>query len=565
MVNKSTKRRIRKNRRKVKRGIRHRIINQSINPNLSVRSNVISTNIPQNSNTSVRSKIMQNLQNPLLPIALSQTPPNVNLDAINNMRNQNDARQQQINDYKRAKDDELARKKELDKDEDKLKKDVKEAEKKYEEEKEQRIFMEKQNEEKEKLLKKAEKEREEANTLSEKLLKMNMELTKRENTYDLDNLRNQRDTLKVAIAEMEHNIQQQQYDFDKKQFTEEIKDLESKNKELDDKKKELQEMSSKYKREDGLKKLAEIQHKNNLKKYQTEIAEKRFKILQDNFNLKIQLQSELSKEDMDKINAEEKAKLEAAIQENIRLQQAIKDTELSRKIYNEQHDLLETEKLKNVHLQNDLYKSKQLNDITDSTNINEELQKTMTDNVNNSKKLEQLNMLEKSRNDNMQSTIKAKSAETAANYYLTQESLTVQQQLIESEKQTLNNLKKTEALNDLEKAQHELWKSNIAQSKAQYLVNNNDANVVTQVAYLENELSNTQNIASEKMAEKQIVINSINERYNVTPDEVIQKFYVENPKYQPVNAGSPENYPLEYLQELDRDLAAYIDKNGTSN
>ena len=565
MVNKSTKRRIRKNRRKVKRGIRHRIINQSINPNLSVRSNVISTNIPQNSNTSVRSKIMQNLQNPLLPIALSQTPPNVNFDAINNMRNQNDVRQQQINDTKRAKDDELARKKHLDEQELKMKNETKEAEKKYEEEKKQRILMEKQIAKKEKQIKKAEDEKEEANRLAETYRKMTKKYAGLKNEFDLNELKNQRDSMKANIAEMEFNIQQQQAEIEQQGLRQEITSLEAKNKILDVRKKEIQDMSKRYTGSVGLQKLANVQHQHNLKKYHTNIAEKRLKILEDNYNMELQLQSALSKEDMDKINAEERKKLEAAIQENIRLNKAIKDNELSRKIYNEQHDSLESEQLKNIHLQNDLYRSQQLNNITDSTNINEELQKTTIANAQMKKEIEQLNMLEKSRNDNMESSIKLEKATTAANYYLTQESLTVQQKIIDAEKQTLNNLKKTEALNDLSKAEQELWKSNIAQSKAKYLLDNNDANVVSQVVFLENELSNAKNNLSQLYTNIQNIKDSISARIGMISKDILQQFYDENPKYQVANTENPPEFSLGFLEDFDRDLGAYIDKIGTSN
>ena len=37
-----------------------------------------------------------------------------------------------------------------------------------------------------------------------------------------------------------------------------------------------------------------------------------------------------------------------------------------------------------------------------------------------------------------------------------------------------------------------------------------------------------------------------------------------NPEYSPIQNVYLNNFPLEYLQELDKDLAAYIDKFGTS-
>ncbi|KAH0786069.1 hypothetical protein GPJ56_010044 [Histomonas meleagridis] len=104
--------------------------------------------------------MMANLQNPFLPVALSQTPQNINLDAIHNMRNQNDVRQQQINDTRREKQDELARKKNLDEQERNMKKATKAAEAKYNEEKQKREMAEREIERQHELANKAQQETE---------------------------------------------------------------------------------------------------------------------------------------------------------------------------------------------------------------------------------------------------------------------------------------------------------------------------------------------------------------------------------------------------------------------
>ena len=173
-------------------------------------------------------------------------------------------------------------------------------------------------------------------------------------------------------------------------------------------------------------------------------------------------------------------------------------------------------------------------------------------------------MIEKSRDKFIKSYYEAEEANAAADYYLTKESIDLQNKLVETEKQTVHMLKKTEELNNLAKAEQELRKSNIAQSKAKYMIDNNDATAVAQVAYLENELSKAQNNLSQITENIQIVKNSIEEKYKIYPNEVIGGFFANNPKYQPVNVGDLNNFSLEYLQELDKDLAAYIDQYGTS-
>ncbi|KAH0790309.1 hypothetical protein GPJ56_005882 [Histomonas meleagridis] len=317
MTKKSIKRRIRKNKKTVKRSVRHKIVSQisTINPNASltrgsnltrfgVRSNIMPTS-NNNSSGSARSQMLANM-NSLLPIASSQTSQNINLDAIHNMRNQNDLRQQQINDTKREKDDELARKKYLDEQEQKMKKATKEVEKKYIEEKKQREIMEKHIEEQEKQLRRAEQEQEEANRLTDTYREMTKKYAGLKNTFDMNELKSKRDFMKATIAEMEFNIQQQQAEIDQSQIKKEIDSLEAKTKMLNERKKQAQELAKKYQGEVGLSLLVKAQHEKNLATYQTKVVEERLEVLEKNQKLKAQYQAALSQADMDKINEAER-------------------------------------------------------------------------------------------------------------------------------------------------------------------------------------------------------------------------------------------------------------------
>ncbi|KAH0786547.1 hypothetical protein GPJ56_009618 [Histomonas meleagridis] len=195
----------RKTKKNVKRGLRHllsqsshanRLITQAptINPNASVRANILPSPNNQNSN-SARSQMMANLQNPFLPVALSQTPQNINLDAIHNMRNQNDVRQQQINDTRREKQDELARKKKnLDEQERNMKKATKAAEAKYNEEKQKREMAEREIERQHELANKAQQE-------TERYEKALAELKKTQYKGDIDLLKDQNATIQAQLAE----------------------------------------------------------------------------------------------------------------------------------------------------------------------------------------------------------------------------------------------------------------------------------------------------------------------------------------------------------------------------
>ncbi|KAH0785183.1 hypothetical protein GPJ56_010826 [Histomonas meleagridis] len=202
-------------------------------------------------------------------------------------------RQQQINDTKREKDDELARKKYLDEQEQKMKKATKEAEQKYNEEQKQRKIMEKHIEEQEKQLRKAEQEKEEANRFTDTYREMTKKYAGLKNTFDLNELKSKRDFMKAAIAEKEMNIQQQQAEIDQSQVKKEIDSLTAKNKMLDERQKQVQELAKKYQDETGLTKLVKAQHENNLKTYQTKVAEQRLKVLEKNYNSKAQYQAAL--------------------------------------------------------------------------------------------------------------------------------------------------------------------------------------------------------------------------------------------------------------------------------
>ena len=549
MVNKS-KRRSRKSNKKIKRSIRHRIIKQSINPNLSIRSNVLNQNQPQTVGNSVRSRIMQNLQNPLLPITFSQTPPNVNLDAINNMRNQNDTRQQQVNDAKRDLADEQTRKKQLDEQQSKTEKELKK--------------LKKANEELAEKNKKTEAELEEANSLSEKLFEMNKKHAQLDNTYNLKELQNKRDTLKVAIAEMEYNIQQQQAEIDQNQIRKEIESLTEKNKMLDARKREVQEMAKKYAGNVGLSQLVKAQHDNNLKKYHTGIAEKRLKILEENYNMQIQLQAALSQEDMNDLAEEEKTKLQKAVEENIKLQQDLRDMELANRSYEEQYNILQQEKINTVRLEAEYEKASQIKKYQDNHKLDENIKNTIIANAQKKKEIEHMNMLEKSRDKLIQSKYELEGAKTAADYYTTQQSIDKYNQLVQVEKETNDKLKQADDYNDLAKAKKELRKSEIELEKSKDLAEKNTASHVAQIAYHTKKMAEAEDNLANVITTEQNISDSIKARISQIPPEVLQQFYDENPKYSIANSEDPALLDLRFLQEMDRDLTAFINKIGTN-
>ena len=559
MTKKSIKRRIRKSKKTVKRSVRHKIVSQipTINPNASIRSNLIPTS-NNNSSGSARSQMLANM-NPLLPIALSQTPQNINLDAIHNMRNQNDLRQQQINDTKREKDDELARKKYLDEQEQKMKKATKEAEKKYIEEKKQREIMEKHIEEQEKQLRRAEQEQEEANRLTDTYREMTKKYAGLKNTFDMNELKSKRDFMKAAIAEMEMNIQQQQAEIDQSQIKKEIDSLEAKTKMLNERKKQAQELAKKYQSEVGLSLLVKARHEENLATYQTKVVEERLEVLEKNQKLKAQYQAALSQAEMEKINEAEREAITAAIQENIRLEQAIRDRELDQRLYDEQRQLLEKEMKRKIHLNAELDKVTENNKNNDFLDPEGDLQKAIVVNARKQKAIEQNQQLEKAREKQFESWKQEQEAEAAANYYMTPESIALQEKIVEAEKQKIMSDKKTEELNNSLKANEELWKSGVAQQKAQYMLNNNDASMVTQVKYMEEQLAEAKKNLANHAEALQSVKAAIDEKYRIVPQPILNEFYVKNPKYQYAASNDPTKLSLEYLQGLDKDLGEFID------
>ena len=109
-MTKSVKRSVKKNKKIAKkRSIRHKIVKSNI-----VKSNIVKSNNVKKDiiNRGARSQMLNNIdQIPIIP----QTPPNVNLDNISNMRTRNENIQEEINANKRSIQDLETERKRLEK------------------------------------------------------------------------------------------------------------------------------------------------------------------------------------------------------------------------------------------------------------------------------------------------------------------------------------------------------------------------------------------------------------------------------------------------------------------
>ncbi|KAH0790310.1 hypothetical protein GPJ56_005883 [Histomonas meleagridis] len=119
--------------------------------------------------------------------------------------------------------------------------------------------------------------------------------------------------------------------------------------------------------------------------------------------------------------------------------------------------------------------------------------------------------------------------------------------------------KKTEELNNSLKAKEELWQSGVAQQKAQYMLDNNDASMVTQVKYMEEQLTEARKNLAHHAEALQSVKAAIDEKYRIVPQPILNEFYAKNPKYQYAASNDPTKLTVEYLQGLDKDLGEFID------
>ena len=518
--------------------------------NQSVRANIQGNIQGNNANSSsARAQMLSNMAMQL-PIIAQSPNNNVNWDMINNMRNNNDARQQQINDFKRAKDDENAIQKQLDR----LEQSIisKDNENK---------LLSKQNKDLEKknaILEHKNKEADRLSSISRELMIENNQLT---NTLDAKQLKSDRDIALAYNAELKMNIDNLNHQIETNQIKIDIDRYNKENRELAAKKKALQETNQKLNSNAGIANLANAQHEYNLKKRQVDILEKRNKFLADKQELELKRLSMLTPEELNKLTTEEQQQLNAVIEKNIGLEASIRQLSDEHAIYDKQHRLLQEEKLKGVDLQKQYMEQKRIDEIHDSLSIDDDLDKTIKSNVETEHKTKRLKELNDS-NEKLYNSLKtSRTAEHEANYYTTKDSINMMNQIIEAEQQAAVMDKKTEAYNDLDKANKTLQRSRIARSKAEYLIGNQDASVVAQVSYIEDELAKANDEAlghvdkaiqmNASIQEKLDTLNTMNPAY-------AQEFINARPAYSGYN-NNPANFSLDYLQRLDHDLQGFID------
>ena len=192
---------------------------------------------------------------------------------------------------------------------------------------------------------------------------------------------------------------------------------------------------------------------------------------------------------MNKITEEEKDKLQAAIQENIKLQQDLKDIELKNKTYEEQYNILQQEKLNNVRLKAEYEKASQIRNYQDTHKLDDEIKNIVIENAQKEKQIEQMKMVAKAKDNLGEANIKVNAAQAAIDYYGGQQSIEIYNQLINLETKTNDVLKLAEDYNNLAKAKKALRESNIEMEKAKYLSENDDASFDAQIAYHERKIS----------------------------------------------------------------------------
>ncbi|KAH0785182.1 hypothetical protein GPJ56_010825 [Histomonas meleagridis] len=167
--------------------------------------------------------------------------------------------------------------------------------------------------------------------------------------------------------------------------------------------------------------------------------------------------------------------------------------------------------MRKIHSNAVLDKITEINGNNDFSDPGEDLKKAIVVNVEKQMAIERNKQLEEARAKRSELSKQLAETEAAANYYMTPESVALQNKIVEEEKQTIMEDKKTEELKNSLKVKEELWKSSVAQQKAQYMLDNNDASIVSQVKYMEEQLTEARNNLASHAEALQLVKASINE------------------------------------------------------
>ena len=231
-------------------------------------------------------------------------------------------------------------------------------------------------------------------------------------------------------------------------------------------------------------------------------------------------------------------------------------------LFNKTNKLNKEEELKRIDLNANLYKAKTIKENNDFINIDDNLNNTIKSNVETDIKTKEYNRLNDYRDKLYNSNINLIKSQAEYNYNNTPEFVKLEKDIIDLEKQTLENELKTKQLERLNEGRKQLDKSIKEHQFSKHVLNNNNnnnnSNNLDQIIYYTNKLAEAESNAANTANKYAEIIGQINYCNSILSNEDFTEFHNANPKYLLIyNTEDLSTIPLEFLK-YSNDLSNYI-------
>ena len=481
------------------------------------------------SQTSARARILANSITPII------TPPmtsNINWD--------NDNKQQQINDVKSAKLDELERKKKLDKEERDIKRLTKEAEDKYKDEKKRAELAEKE-------LKKQRELAAQYKAENDKYSKSIYELQQTINAGEIDDIKNKNATIQAKIAEAKMLNMNRKHELDKNTEYRKSSELEQELKQINIENEALQKTLDSDEFTKSNQKLMENQRRIDLARYSNELLKKQRDLQFENERNRINSLTQLTEADYKNIENEHRDKIKTAYQQQIAENAKMR---ANKRYIDRNEHLAEIEKqttneLIDTEIENNKLTEYQLAN-GPNNEINDKIKENIKKNAQTKSKNKDLELINKQQNEYENKQRELETTQAELDYLNSQEHKKQIDVITDLKKNALINQKNIDAMKAIETANQHKIKTDVERTIQQDILQNR--NTAYDLAAAAKQIANETVDQAYSQHEEKIQLNT--ELYNLRStygDDVFAKFLNDYPVYQKIVERFNDNVSLELI------------------
>lgn len=541
--------------RRIKRINKHRRTGKTLRRVLPSNSNTLLEHQRVPSGTSARARILATATI-LPPVSISQTPANTNWDTVNRMRTDNDNKQQQINDTKSAKLDELERKKKLDKEERDMKRLTKEAEDKYKDEKRRAELAERE-------LKKQRELTAQYKAENDKYSKSIYELQQTINAGEIDDIKNKNATIQAKIDEAKMLNMNRKHELDKNVEYRKSSELEQELKLINIENEALQKTLDSDEFTKSNQKLMENQRKLDLARYRNELLKKQRDLQFENERNRINSLTQLTEADYKNIENEHRDKINAAYQQQIAENEKMR---ANKRYIDRNEHLAEIEKQTVNELIDTEIENKKLTEYQLAKGPNDEINDKIKENIKKSAQIKlknkDLELINKQREEYETTQAELETTQAELDYLNSKEHKKQIDALTESKKNALINQKNIDAMKAIETADKHKIRSDL-ELRIQQFVLNNTGNIYDQAAIATQIANEKHDMLTNDYNNREIIQDEIASLISTYGQETYDKFRRDNgSKYSWTTTADIHLVNIEALKSLIADFRNYVKVNG---